>query len=153
MVPKSPSGKPARQRRPVLAKTMRKLRILHEKGVEMTSFRVEVEGKAKRIRCIQLVCLIGIIVVFCISLFFHCEGITFFLAIPGVVCVLGLIHCYSKTKKIACPHCKKSVGYLLLDPNYSKKKDSPLFLPKGLPQNVTQCPYCQASWDYSREEQ
>ena len=119
----------------------------------MASFRAEIEEKAKKIRCIQLVCLIGIIAVFCASLFLHGEGITFFLAIPAVACVSGLFHCYSKTKRIACPHCKKRVGYLLLDPNYTKKNDSPLFLPNGLPQNVTECPYCQAAWNCSREEQ
>lgn len=57
---------------------------------------------------------------------------------------------YGITKRIQCPGCKKSLGYLLMDPSYSKTY-APLWMPKDIPVNITSCPYCHI--DFEKDEE
>lgn len=45
--------------------------------------------------------------------------------------------------KVRCPCCRKRLGYLLLDPSYSRTF-APVGMPKDIPATVTECPYCHA---------
>jgi len=43
--------------------------------------------------------------------------------------------------RIICPACNRSLGYLLTDPNYSKRWTQ-FGIPDDLPQGFEACPYC-----------
>ncbi len=63
--------------------------------------------------------------------------ITFLAFILWVSAILGIAH------TVRCPSCNKRLGYLLLDPNYSKTL-APIGMPKDIPSEITECPYCHA---------
>lgn len=54
--------------------------------------------------------------------------------------------CVTIGKEIRCPQCKNKLLYLVLDPSYSKKLLI-TGLPKNIPDNIENCPYCKTSFD------
>ena len=56
---------------------------------------------------------------------------------------LWYIHIRQTMKKdFLCPNCKKSLSYLVTDPNYTKKYFA-LELPEEFPPEIKLCPYCK----------
>lgn len=89
----------------------------------------------------MIVALTGFMVT-AISGFFVVEGIsalfalvTFMSFLVWTSAVLGISH------TVRCPTCQKRLGYLLLDPSYSKTF-APLNMPKDIPERITACPFC-----------
>ena len=118
------------------------------------SFRAYVNATVLRLWRMQMVCLpviflapVGLLLTWetslCLRLFFQ---------VIALVAILVNFYCLSKARKLACPKCHKKIAYLLLDPSYSKT-GSPWLLPKGLPQEMHQCPYCHADWELAEQEQ
>ena len=65
--------------------------------------------------------------------------ITFLAFIVWVSAIIGIWH------TVRCPSCQKRLGYLLLDPNYSKTF-APVGMPKDIPSEIIECPYCHADF-------
>ena len=55
------------------------------------------------------------------------------------------------SKSVRCPSCQKRLGYLLLDPNYSKTF-APIGMPTDIPTTVTECPYCHVDFENEMTE-
>lgn len=56
---------------------------------------------------------------------------------------LWYIHIRQTMKKdFVCPNCKKSLSYLVTDPNYTNKYFA-LELPEEFPPEIKLCPYCK----------
>ena len=59
----------------------------------------------------------------------------------------GMSHAWN----LRCPHCRKKVGYLVIDPNYSKCFFPMLRLP-DFPDRIKQCPFCRFDLESEPEE-
>lgn len=126
----------------------------YEHVTQILSFRGSVEATVLRLRRMQMVCLpviflapAGLLLTWEISLYLR-----LFFQVIALVAILVNAYCICKARKLACPKCHNKIAYLLLDPSYSKT-GSPWLLPKGLPQEMHQCPYCHADWEQAEEEQ
>ena len=136
-----------------LTKAMRDLPKMLQKMAN-ASFRTYVEETVNRLRRMQVVCLpviflapAGLLLTWEKSLFLR-----LFLQVIALVAILVNFYCRYKAEKLACPKCHKKIAYLLLDPSYSKT-EGPWLLPKGLPPEMHQCPYCHADWEQEEQEQ
>jgi hypothetical protein len=70
---------------------------------------------------------------------------TFIAFLVWVSAVLGI------SQTVRCPSCQKRLGYLLLDPNYSKTF-APIGMPTDIPTTVTECPYCHVDFEKEMTE-
>ena len=118
---------------------------------EKLSFWASVEAEVCKLRRIQMVCLPTIVLAVIGTIFIWGIGtmssvLWTFIRVFIFVAVLGEFYCFFKARKLACPKCHKRVAYLLHNPSYSKT-DGALLLPKGLPPDMHQCPYCHADWE------
>ena len=116
---------------------------------EMKSFRAGVQAQILRLRRIQLICLPSIVIAF-IGLMFTASlelngAFRVFFTVFGGFAFLGELCCFFKARGLVCPKCHKRIGYLLLDPSYSK--NGALLLLKSLPTDIHHCPYCHTDWD------
>ena len=118
---------------------------------EKLSFRASVKAEVCKLRRIQLICLPTIVLAVIGTMFIWGIGtmssvLWTVIRVIMFAAVLGEFYCYFKARKLTCPKCHKRVAYLLHDPYYSKV-DGALLLPKGLPPDMHQCPYCHADWE------
>ena len=60
------------------------------------------------------------------------------LAIPGLFLAGKAMF---RAWNLHCPHCRKKLGYLVIDPNYSKCVFPMLRLP-DFPDRIDRCPFC-----------
>ena len=72
--------------------------------------------------------------------------VTFAAFLVWVSAFIGISH------TVRCPSCHKRLGYLLVDPNYSKTF-APIGMPKDIPETVTECPYCHVDLEQEMTEQ
>ncbi len=70
---------------------------------------------------------------------------TFIAFLVWVSAVLGI------SQTVRCPSCQRRLGYLLLDPNYSKTF-APIGMPTDIPTTVTECPYCHVDFEKEMTE-
>jgi len=68
------------------------------------------------------------------------ASVSFFGFLLWLFAVLGVSH------TVRCPSCQKRLGYLLLDPSYSKTF-APIVMPSDIPTTITACPYCHADFE------
>ena len=120
---------------------------------EKLSFRASVKAEVCKLRRIQLICLPTIVLAVIGTMFIWGIGtmssvLWTVIRVIMFVAVLGEFYCFFKARKLTCPKCHKRVAYLLHDPYYSKV-DGALLLPKGLPPDMHQCPYCHADWEHA----
>ena len=119
-----------------------------ENQSEKCSFRGRVERQVYTLRRIQVICLPVLVLAFIgmILTWGNYSTLVTFFRIIALAAFLGEKYCFFKARELVCPQCHKKVAYLLHDPSYSKT-DGSLLLPKGLPPDVHQCPYCHADWE------
>ena len=120
---------------------------------EKLSFRASVDREVCKLRRIQMICLSAIVLAFIGIMFIFSSGMLnsvlwTLLRVIAFCGVFGEFYCFFKARKLACPKCHKMVAYLLHDPSYSKMNGA-LLLPKGLPPDMHQCPYCHADWEHA----
>ncbi len=120
---------------------------------EKLSFRASVEVEVCKLRRIQMICLPTIVLAVIGTMFIWGIGtmssvLWTVIRVIMFAAVLGEFYCFFKARKLTCPKCHKRVAYLLHDPYYSKV-DGALLLPKGLPPDMHQCPYCHADWEHA----
>ena len=118
---------------------------------EMQSFRMRIQAQILRLRRIQMICLPTIVIAFIglmFTAFLELNGaFRAFFTVFGGFAFLGELYCFFKARGLACPKCRKRIGYLLLDSSYSK--NGALLLPKSLPTDIHHCPYCHADWEHT----
>jgi len=71
--------------------------------------------------------------------------VSFIAAILWISAVLGI------SQTVRCPSCQKRLGYLLLDPSYSKTF-APIGMPSDIPRTITECPYCHVDFEKEMTE-
>ena len=122
---------------------------------EMKSFKTRIQAQILRLRRIQMICLPTIVIAFIglmFTAFLELNGaFRAFFTVFGGFAFLGELYCFFKARGLACPKCRKQIGYLLLDSSYSK--NGALLLPKSLPTDIHHCPYCHADWEQGEQEQ
>ena len=112
----------------------------------MMTFREKTTQLLRKLRRIQSVSLILILVGFVLPFFGWKSEAMLCGKILMLVGLMGEFYCWAKARQIKCPQCRKSLGYLLHDPSYSKT-NGVILLPKGLPRDIHCCAYCKASFD------
>ena len=111
----------------------------------MMTFREKTTHLLKRLRRIQSVSLILLLVGFVLPFFGWESNVMLYGKILMLIGLIGEFYCWAKARQIKCPQCGKSLGYLLHDPSYSKT-NGVLLLPKELPRDIHCCPFCKASF-------
>ncbi|MCK5850245.1 MAG: hypothetical protein KAH23_04960 [Kiritimatiellae bacterium] len=114
----------------------------------------DIEICRRRIVPLRTIALCGFILLFITQHFFNGDSairITLSL-ITFIVFILWVLAVADVAKKVQCPNCQKKLGYLLLDPSYSKTF-SPIWLPRDIPDNINQCPYCHTNFEEEMAEQ
>ena len=102
----------------------------------------------------RAIVLCGVPLVFIAQLFLDYNSIirNVLSLIIFVSFILWVLAVADAAKNVKCPNCKKKLGYLVLDPNYSKTF-SPIWFPRDIPERIKQCPYCQADFSHEVAEQ
>ncbi len=116
--------------------------------INTMTYRENINILIKRLRRIQLVSLLLMLmgVVLTIVVWNVYESDQWYCKVIILIGVLGEFYCWVKVRQIKCPQCGKNLGYLLLDPSYSKTNGA-ILLPKELPPDRHCCAYCKASFD------
>ncbi len=71
---------------------------------------------------------------------------TLVMAPPGILAFFILVRVYLIVKRSClCPHCGKSLSYLLFAPGYATFPGGYYLLPEKPPARMTCCPYCKFS--------
>ena len=109
------------------------------------TYRETITLLLKRLRRIQMVSLILLLVGFVLPFFGWESNVMLYGKILMLIGFMGEFYCWAKARQIKCPQCGKSLRYLLFDPSYSKT-NGVLFLPKELPRDIHCCPFCKASF-------
>ena len=112
----------------------------------MMTFREKTTHLLKRLRRIQMVSLILLLVGFVLPFFGWESNVMLYGKILMLIGFMGEFYCWAKARQIKCPQCGKSLGYLLHDPSYSKT-NGVILLPKELPRDIHCCPFCRAGFD------
>ena len=86
----------------------------------MMTFREKTTHLLKRLRRIQMVSLILLLVGFVLPFFGWESNVMLYGKILMLIGFMGEFYCWAKARQIKCPQCGKSLGYLLHDPSYSK---------------------------------
>lgn len=108
-------------------------------SVSQTTFRDKCKSYVAPLKKIQIISLFTIVILLPFCFFFPILRLFIFLGVMGeVISILRI-------KKLRCYSCNGNLAYLFLDPNYSKTGTSLIF-PNGLPEEVTECPYCHADF-------
>ncbi|MGI6355290.1 MAG: hypothetical protein ACOX6W_09365 [Lentisphaeria bacterium] len=112
------------------------------------TFREKCKSYVSPLRKMQIVSLAAIVI--SCSLFLLFAAFELFALLPifllfALLGVVGEVVAFLKIKKLKCYRCNANLAYLFIDPNYSKTSTSLIF-PNGLPDNVTECPYCHADF-------
>ena len=112
------------------------------------TYRENINILIKRLRRIQLVSLFLILLGFVLTVvgLNVYESDQWYSKVIILIGVIGEFYCWAKARQIKCPQCGKSLGYLLLDPSYSKT-NGVILLPKELPPDRHCCAFCKASFD------
>jgi len=112
------------------------------------TFREKCKSYVSPLRKMQIVSLFTIVI--SCSFFLICAVFELVALLPifllfVLLGVIGEVIAFLKIKKLKCYRCNANLSYLFIDPNYSKTGTSLIF-PNGLPDNVTECPYCHADF-------
>ena len=110
------------------------------------TFREKTTQLLRKLWRIQLVSLILILLGFVLPFFGWESKVMLYGKILMLIGLMGEFYCWAKARQIKCPQCGKKLGYLLLDPSYSKTNGA-ILLPKELPPDRHCCVYCKASFD------
>ena len=110
------------------------------------TFKEMIEKRLGRIRRVQIVCYVVLVLAFCGNLYSMTMSGNHspLLLIAMALCCLGLGCCYWGVSRMSCPHCHAKIGYLFRNPYYKKSHD--VLYGKGIPKDIDRCPYCHEEW-------
>ena len=117
------------------------------------TYRENINILIKRLRRIQMVSLLLLLmgVVFTIVGWNVYESDQWYSKIIILIGIVGEFYCWVKVRQIKCLQCGKNLGYLLLDPSYSKTNGA-ILLPKELPPDRHCCAYCKTNFDVEMDK-